>query len=133
MSTNTGVAPRRTKALAVDTNVNEGMITSSPDPGHKQRILLSLTEPAIQLIPVLAQLGAWGRRHLPVTRELSIRAELLERGGPQFWDEFMDELRELHLGIARPPGTPSALGALTSAYLAEVAAQPATTRIPTSS
>ena len=30
MSTNTGVAPRSTKALAVETNVNEGMITSSP-------------------------------------------------------------------------------------------------------
>ena len=30
MSTNTGLAPRRTTALAVDTNVNDGMITSSP-------------------------------------------------------------------------------------------------------
>jgi hypothetical protein len=29
-STNTGTAPRSTKALAVDTKVNEGMMTSSP-------------------------------------------------------------------------------------------------------
>jgi DNA-binding HxlR family transcriptional regulator len=98
-----------------------GMISSAPDPGHKQRIRLSLTEPAIQLLPVMAQLGAWGRRHLPVTRELSVRAELLERGGPQLWDEFMDELRELHLGTPRPPGTPSVLGRLTEAYRAELA------------
>jgi DNA-binding HxlR family transcriptional regulator len=97
-----------------------GMITSAPDPSHKQRIRLSLTEPAIQLVPVLAHLGAWGRRHLPVTRELSIRAELLERGGPRLWDEFMDELREVHLGIPRPPGSGSVLQRLTEAYLAEL-------------
>lgn len=84
-------------------------------------MLLSLTEPAIQLVPVLAHLGAWGRRHLPVTRELAIRAELLERGGPELWADFMDELRELHLGIKRAPGTPSVLDGLTAAFLAESA------------
>ena len=31
-STNTGVAPRSTKAFAVETNVYEGMMTSSPGP-----------------------------------------------------------------------------------------------------
>ena len=98
-----------------------GMLTSAPDPRHKQRILLSLTEPAIQLVPVLAHLGAWGRRHLPVTRELAIRAELLERGGPELWDDFMDELRELHLGTPRPAGRESVLGRLTEAYQAELA------------
>ncbi|WP_067500493.1 helix-turn-helix domain-containing protein [Actinoplanes sp. TFC3] len=101
----------------------QGMITSVADPRHKQRILLSLTEPAIQLVPVLAHLGAWGRRHLPVTPELAIRAELLERGGPQLWDEFMDELRELHLGLTRSAGTPSVLERLTEAYLKETQAQ----------
>jgi DNA-binding HxlR family transcriptional regulator len=98
-----------------------GMITSAPDPTHKQRIRLSLTEPAIQLVPVLAHLGAWGRRHLPVTRELAIRAELLERGGPELWDDFMAELRELHLGTPRPAGSSSVLGRLTEAYQAELA------------
>jgi DNA-binding HxlR family transcriptional regulator len=98
-----------------------GMLTSAPDPRHKQRILLSLTEPAIQLVPVLAHLGAWGRRHLRVTRELAVRAELLERGGPALWEEFMDELRELHLGVPRPAGAESVLTRLTAAYHAELA------------
>ena len=98
-----------------------GMISRAPDPSHKQKVLYSLTEPAIQLVPVLAHLGAWGRRHLPVSRELSVRAELLERGGPEFWDHFMDELREQHLGIPRPPGTPSAFDELRSVYEAELA------------
>jgi len=97
-----------------------GMITSAPDPRHRQRMLLSLTEPAIQLVPVLAHLGAWGRRHLPVSRELAIRAELLENGGPPLWDEFMDELRELHLGRPRPDGAGSVLARLTAAYQAEL-------------
>jgi DNA-binding HxlR family transcriptional regulator len=99
-----------------------GMITSAPDPTHKQRVRISLTEPAIQLVPVLAHLGAWGRRHLPVTRDLAIRAELLERGGPPMWDEFMDELREKHLGIPRPAGSTSVLERLTEAFHAERAA-----------
>ncbi len=73
---------------------------------------LHLTEPAIQLVPIMAHLGAWGRRHLPVTRELAIRAELLEAGGPELWDRFMDELREQHLGIARPAGAESVFGYL---------------------
>ena len=96
----------------------QGLVTSAPDPGHKQRVRLSLTEPAIQLVPVMAHLGAWGRRHLPVTPDLAIRAELLEEGGPAMWAAFMDELRELHLGVPRPAGTPSVLEGLTAAYLA---------------
>lgn len=99
--------------------VEAGLITRAPDPSHKQKVLYSLAEPGIQLVPVLAHLGAWGRRHLPVSRTLSVRAELLERGGPEFWDRFMDELREQHLGIPRPEGTPSAFIELREAYEAE--------------
>src|SRR6187402_2836082 len=75
-----------------------GMLTSTPDPGHKQRILLSLTEPAIQLVPVLAHLGGWGRRPPPAPRGPAPRAGLRGRAAPPLWQEFMDELRELHLG-----------------------------------
>lgn len=60
----------------------------------------ALTEKGIELFPVLAQMSAWGLKHLPVTEELSIRAELLDEGGPKFWADFMDELRKLHLGAA---------------------------------
>ena len=102
--------------------VDLGMITRAPDPSHKQKVIYSLAEPAIQLVPTLAMLGAWGTKHLPVSRELSVRAILLERGGPEFWDRFMDELREQHLGIPRPEGQASAFGELVAAYEAELAA-----------
>ena len=100
---------------------DQGLVSRAPDPSHKQKVLYSLTEPAIELVPVIAQLGAWGRRHLPVTPELSIRAELLEKGGPQLWDEFMAELREQHLGIPRPSGAESVFDRLQAAYEAELA------------
>ncbi|MFI0466776.1 winged helix-turn-helix transcriptional regulator [Saccharopolyspora sp. 5N102] len=101
--------------------VENGLVSKAADPSHKQKVIYSLTETAIQLVPVMAHLGAWGRRHLPVTRELAIRAELLEQGGPELWDEFMDELREQHLGIPRPAGTESVFARLRAAYEAELA------------
>ena len=56
----------------------------------------------------------------PDGHELSVRAELLERGGPELWDRFMDELREQHLGIRRAPGTPSVFAELRAAHDAAV-------------
>lgn len=106
----------------------QGMITRADDPTHKQKAIYSLTERAIQLVPILAMVGGWGRRHLPVTEELSIRAQLLEEGGPPMWEAFMDELRRLHLGA--PGEGRSVLGELQAAYLEVVVrnrAQPAST------
>lgn len=91
-----------------------GLLTRRHDPSHKQKGIYSLTEPAIQLVPLLAQMGAWGRRHTPASRELSIRAQLLEEGGPPMWEAFMAELRWMHLGA--PVAGPSVLGALQAAY-----------------
>jgi len=106
--------------------VDNGLVSRAPDPTHKQKIRYSLTEPGIQLVPIMAHLGAWGRRHLPASRELAIRAELLEAGGPELWDQFMDELREHHLGLTRPAGAESVLASLQAAYEASIAA-PAST------
>ncbi|MBB3426510.1 DNA-binding HxlR family transcriptional regulator [Rhizobium sp. BK312] len=97
--------------------VERGLLTREDDPTHKQKAIYSLTEMAIDLVPLFAHMGAWGRKHLPVSEELSIRAELLEDGGRKLWDDFMDELRAKHLGKVLPPGTPSVLDRLTEAYL----------------
>ena len=79
-----------------------GLLSKRDDPTHKQKGIYSLTEPAIQLVPLLAHMGAWGRRHTPVSHELSVRAELLEKGGDQMWEAFMAELRSIHLGAPAP-------------------------------
>jgi len=102
------------------TLMEAGVITRAEDPSHKQKGIYSLTERGIQLLPVLAQMSAWGLRHLPVTEELGIRARLMDEGGPAMWARFMDELRAIHLGATRPPG-PSVLDELQAAYLAVLA------------
>ena len=101
-----------------------GMLTKADDPSHKQKAIYSLTEMAITLVPILAHLGAWGRVWLPVSEELSIRAELLEKGGPPMWDKFMDELRHEHLGRPLDTATgPSIRATLQAAYEAVVASK----------
>lgn len=93
-----------------------GLISKCDDPSHSQKTIYSLTEPAIQLVPVLAMIGAWGRQHLPVSEALSIRAQLLEEGGPPMWNDFMDDLRRIH--IEDPVG--GASGARISPVLAQL-------------
>jgi DNA-binding HxlR family transcriptional regulator len=83
--------------------VHDGLLTRD-DARPGQKATYSLTEQAIQLVPVFAELGSWGVRHRATTPELRVRAEVLERGGPKMWADFMDELRETHLGIPRPNG-----------------------------
>jgi len=96
----------------------EGFLTAAGDPSHKQRTIYSFTEKAIQLVPVMAALSAWGTRFLPVSHELAARAIVLEQGGATLQQDFMDELRHLHLGAPAPKR--SALAQMQAAYLAAV-------------
>jgi DNA-binding HxlR family transcriptional regulator len=89
--------------------VEQGMLTRADDPTHKQKAIYSLTEKAIELVPVFAQIGAWGSKWLPVSEELSIRAILLEQGGPKMWEQFMRELRREHLGESAADADPDEL------------------------
>lgn len=95
--------------------VEAGLLTRSGDPNHKQKAVYSLTEKAIALVPVFAQIGAWGSRWLPASKALSIRARLMEAGGPPLWERFMTELQQEHLGDGLPPG-PCVRAELEQAY-----------------
>src|ERR1700744_2134197 len=101
--------------------VEAGLLTRSDHPDHKQKGIYSLTEAAIELVPLLAHMGAWGRRHLPASPELSVRAQLLEEGGPRMWNAFMAELRGLHLGAPAPRR--SVFAELQSAFETAMAAR----------
>lgn len=101
----------------------QGVISRREDPTHKQKAIYRLTERGIELLPIFAHIGAWGRRHLPVSEELSIRAQLLEEGGPPLWDRFMHELRAEHVGLAdgeEPPRSQTVREELQAAYEAVV-------------
>ena len=82
--------------------VQSGLLSRTDNPNHKQKAIYSLTEASIQLVPLLAHMGAWGCRWTPASRQLSIRAELLEQGGERMWKAFMAELRSIHLGAPAP-------------------------------
>ena len=98
--------------------VDEGIVTRSGDPAHKQKAVYSLTEKGIALLPILAQIGIWSRRYRPVDPALAATAAELERGGPALWERLMADLRAQHLvradassgadAQANAPETPSA-------------------------
>jgi DNA-binding HxlR family transcriptional regulator len=102
--------------------LDAGLLSKRDDPTHRQKAIYSLTDAAIELVPLLAHMGAWGRRHAPASPELAIRAQLLEEGGPRMWNAFMAELRGLHLGAPAPKR--SVLAELQAAYLAVAAKNP---------
>ncbi len=106
----------------LDLLVAHGLLTRSDDPSHKQKVIYSLTEQAIELVPILAQISAWGMRYFPVPDEYAAKARLLAAGGPALWEAFMDELRETHLGARarrhpRPDG-PTIAEQLEAAHVA---------------
>jgi DNA-binding HxlR family transcriptional regulator len=105
--------------------VGYGLLSRAGDPSHKQKVTYSLTEQAIELVPVLVQLAAWGARHLPASPEYAARLEVLISGGPPAWEAFMDELREIHLGPqARrqpAPDGPTVAARMQAAYAAALA------------
>jgi DNA-binding HxlR family transcriptional regulator len=96
-----------------------GLLARGGDPGHQQRVVYSLTEKAIELVPLMAAMGSWGMRHTMPAEDLLIGAQVLEVGGPQLWGVFMDELRHIHLDGPQPSG--SALAQMQAAYEAAFA------------
>ena len=78
-----------------------GIVTKRDDPTHKQKAIYSLTEQGIELLPVLAQIGIWGRHNVSDFEHADAATKAinkkLERGGPALWKKMMAELRKEHL------------------------------------
>lgn len=77
--------------------LEQGIITKARDPSHKQKVIYSLTERGIELLPVLVQMADWGHRYLPVTKRHGVASQRLVEGGPKMLKGFMAELRLEHL------------------------------------
>ncbi|WP_254126935.1 helix-turn-helix domain-containing protein [Aquihabitans sp. G128] len=97
----TNVLASRLKKLT-----DAGLLDRRPHPEHRQGVNYFLTEAAIQLVPLMVELGSWGSRWLPAAPELARRARYLADGGDQLQAQLMDELRAIHLGHeAHPTGS----------------------------
>jgi DNA-binding HxlR family transcriptional regulator len=81
--------------------VEQGLLSKSADPTHRQKAIYSLTEKAIALLPIIVQIGAWGSRWVPESKKLDAAARRhlreIQEGGPRVWAARMDELRAEHL------------------------------------
>jgi DNA-binding HxlR family transcriptional regulator len=81
--------------------IDRGVLTKRDDPTHKQKAIYSLTERGIALLPVLLQVGAWSRAHLPEARRSDPQALALNRAlveDPRAMRRKMAELRRDHVG-----------------------------------
>ncbi|MDN6882731.1 helix-turn-helix domain-containing protein [Variovorax sp. CAN2819] len=79
--------------------VEYGVLSRADDPSHKQKAIYSLTPMGIDLLPVVTQIGIWGRRHRPVTKESGAPAATLEKGGAALQKKMRAGLRKAHLGL----------------------------------
>jgi DNA-binding HxlR family transcriptional regulator len=96
--------------------VQAGLLSAVPDAAHKQRTIYSLTDKAIDLVPVMVTLGNWGVKHLSPHPHLAARSIALQQGGPTMWAAFAEELRHLHCGAPKPER--SVMAELQQAYVA---------------
>jgi DNA-binding HxlR family transcriptional regulator len=107
--------------------VRAGLLSRRRDPAHKQKAIYSLTEASIQLVPLFAQICAWGLRHTQPSEEMAVRARLMEEGGEKLWAAFMKELRAIHLGAPAPRR--SILAELEAVFQAAIRKQKQTPRV----
>ena len=84
-------------ATRLDRLVAAGLLARTDDPTHSQKVIYTLTESGIDLLPVIAQLGIWGRRHQPASGDLSVQAAALDEGGDTAIAAVRADLRREHL------------------------------------
>ncbi len=80
--------------------VADGLLTQADHADEHQRRPYALTETAIQLVPAIVELCAWGLGTEPEPADL--RPRLFYGGGPRLWRRFQRELRQEHLEGSEP-------------------------------
>ena len=87
----------RTLAERLQHLQEEGILTRHDDPNHKLKAIYRPTEAAIELVPVLAELGLWGSRYRPADPALGAIAKRLSKGGAKLLARMQKDLRAEHL------------------------------------
>ncbi|TPK50389.1 MULTISPECIES: helix-turn-helix domain-containing protein [unclassified Mesorhizobium] len=88
----------RTLAERLQTLQDEGILTRSGDPTHGLKAIYRLTEAGVDLVPVLATLGAWGSKHRKADDDLARIADKLAADGEPALERLKQALRAEHLG-----------------------------------
>lgn len=75
----------------------EGLISKDSDPEHKQKIIYSLTQKGIDLLPIIVQAVVWSFKYMPFDPEVNKHAKMIVDGGPVVQAQVMEQLRRDHL------------------------------------
>ncbi|ULH17475.1 helix-turn-helix transcriptional regulator (plasmid) [Deinococcus sp. KNUC1210] len=79
----------------------EGIISKRDDPSHQQKVVYSLTEKGIALLPILTAISDWSFSYRPVGEPYIQQAS--DRQGPADLQQEMEDLRRLHLPSTLAP------------------------------
>ncbi|WP_216329343.1 winged helix-turn-helix transcriptional regulator [Deinococcus aestuarii] len=75
----------------------EGIITKAEDPGHRQKVVYSLTEKGIDLLPILMQISHWSYKYRPVGEAYLGVPEAGNQEDQSDWGERKAVLQRQHL------------------------------------
>jgi DNA-binding HxlR family transcriptional regulator len=79
--------------------VLEGIVGKTEDPSHLQKVIYSLTEKGIALLPILLEISRWSYQYRPVGVEFLPTDATLE---PETFATLISELRKTHLVEPKP-------------------------------
>jgi DNA-binding HxlR family transcriptional regulator len=96
--------------------VEEGLLSTSDDATHKQKIVYSLTEAGIELLPMMISIGTWGNKNRPASPITGPYFAYVYEQGPQIWTELADDLRHRHLGGPAPKSSAATIDSTKAAY-----------------
>jgi DNA-binding HxlR family transcriptional regulator len=75
----------------------EGIVTKAGDPNHKLKYIYSLTKKGIDLVPIMAEIGAWGMKHQPYDKVIHNHAKKIVEGGKKLQTIIKNQLIKTHL------------------------------------
>jgi DNA-binding HxlR family transcriptional regulator len=110
--------------------VEEGLLSTSGDATHRQKIVYSLTESAIEFLPTMISMGAWANKNRSANPITGPWFAYLYDQGPPVWEELADDLRHRHLGGPSPKTSAATMKSLASAYRRRLLATPTGDDIP---
>jgi DNA-binding HxlR family transcriptional regulator len=74
--------------------VTEGIISKTEDPSHAQKVIYTLTEKGIALLPILMAISRWSFKYRPVGDAYTPPLEQPDRAAD--WTALMTDLRNTH-------------------------------------
>ena len=79
------------------TLLDHEIITKAEDPSHKQKVIYSLTEKGIALLPILMQISRWSYTYRPVGEAYRTEASSQQQDSSNDWNDLTLQVRLTHL------------------------------------